>query len=178
MYLYKSRSIKNAFLIAGIFSVSTLSFSAGQSSANYRIDWDTMAGGHGDMSSANHKLSGTIGQSSAIGESTSSNYLLYAGYQVLMDQDGDGWRDIGDNCIDAKNENQYDSDGDNFGNWCDADFNGDLLTNSEDLTYFKAQFFTSDPDADLNGDGIVNSIDLTRFKQLFFKPPGPSGLVP
>ncbi len=91
------------------------------------------------------------------------------------DTDGDQIADFNDNCTLVSNPDQRDTDGDGYGNICDADFNNDLRTNSSDLTYFKVHFFTSDPDADFNGDGRVNAIDLTKFKQLYFKPPGPSG---
>ncbi len=64
-----------------------------------------------------------------------------------------------DNCQLVKNLNQRNTDGDRFGNVCDADLNNDLFTNAIDLTIFKTRFGTSNADADFNGDGFVNSID-------------------
>ncbi len=91
------------------------------------------------------------------------------------DTDADGVGDSIDNCALVYNPAQLDTNGDNIGNICDADFNGDCIVNSVDLGILKTVFFTPDADADLNGDGIVNAIDLGLMKTLFFLPPGPSG---
>lgn len=97
---------------------------------------------------------------------------------VPADVDGDGIVDHADNCTIVSNPSQRDTDNDGFGNYCDPDFDNDLIVNAADLAYFKPQFFSTDPDADLNGNGIVNAADLAILKTMFFKPPGPSGLVP
>ena len=103
------------------------------------------------------------------------------------DVDADGVTDSADNCFlapngplipDAGGHVQRDTDGDDFGNVCDPDFDNNLVTNAADLAFFKTKFFSSDPDADLNGDNVVNAADLAILKTMFFKPPGPSGLVP
>ncbi len=98
------------------------------------------------------------------------------------DADSDGLRDDLDNCILVPNgplagtgPPQHDTDGDAFGNACDADLNDDGIVNFLDLALFKAVFLSGDADADLTGDGIVNFLDLARLKELFLKPPGPSG---
>ena len=83
-----------------------------------------------------------------------------------------------DNCTLVPNANQRDTDGDGYGNICDADINNDGIVNVIDLGLFRAVFFTGDADADFNGDGIVNVIDLGVLKSGFFQPPGPSGLNP
>jgi hypothetical protein len=93
----------------------------------------------------------------------------------LQDADGDGVPDDSDNCTLAPNADQRDTDGDQYGNICDPDFNNNGVVNGGDLAYLKQKFFSSDPDADMNGDGIVNSVDLGLFKSFFFKSPGPSG---
>ena len=89
----------------------------------------------------------------------------------------------GDNCIDVANgplipdaggNSQRNTDGDEYGNYCDPDFDNDLTINAADLAYMKTHFFTGDPDADLNGDGSVNAADLATLKRMFFAPPGPS----
>ena len=103
--------------------------------------------------------------------------LIEYGDQEL-DTDGDGVPDNADNCTLVFNPDQRDTDGDNYGNICDPDFNQDLIVNATDLIYLKSNFFTTDPDADLDGDGVVNSIDLAILRSFYFKPPGPSGLVP
>lgn len=98
------------------------------------------------------------------------------------DDDGDGATNIEDNCLeiangpdapDAGGNVQRDTNGDGFGNVCDADFNNDNLTNFADVAIFKSKFGTTDPDTDLNGDGRVNFGDLSRLRQLFAQPPGP-----
>ena len=98
------------------------------------------------------------------------------------DVDGDAVIDIYDNCTNVANADQTDTDGDNYGNACDANFDNDGsdLSNAIDLGLFKADFFTTGPDlhTDLNSDNIVNSLDLGLFKQRFGQPSGPSGLNP
>jgi len=89
------------------------------------------------------------------------------------DADLDGINDDLDNCTNAANPNQADSDGDGFGNICDADLNNDCIVNAGDLGLFKSVFFTADPDADFNGDGVVNAIDLGALRVAFFAAPGP-----
>ncbi len=101
-----------------------------------------------------------------------------------VDTDADGIVDSCDNCILDNNPNQYDSNGDDFGNQCDADLNNDGTVNFADLGFLKSVFFTGstdpgfDPDADLNGDGFINFADLAIMRIGFFAPPGPSGLAP
>ncbi len=90
------------------------------------------------------------------------------------DADDDGVYDFEDNCINAANPGQQDTNGDGYGNACDPDFNNDLVVNAADLGYMKQKFFGADPDADLNSDGVVNAADLALLKLLFFKTPGPS----
>lgn len=104
--------------------------------------------------------------------------LAAGGAAAAADTDGDGVSDPVDNCVSAKNASQIDSDGDQFGNACDADLNDDGIVNFADLARMKVVFFKRDPNADLNGDGIVNFTDLAILKGSFFKPPGPSGLLP
>ena len=96
----------------------------------------------------------------------------------LEDTDGDGVLDFRDNCLEVSNADQRDSDGDNFGNACDADLNNDNIVNVIDLGILRLAFFSADADADFNGDGVVNVIDLGVMRLSFFLPPGPSGLVP
>ena len=92
--------------------------------------------------------------------------------------DGDGVPDELDNCTVQPNWCQRDTDSDNYGNYCDPDFDNNLIVSASDLAYLKSVFFTDDPDGDLNGDGTVGAADLAILKQYFFKPPGPSWLVP
>ena len=85
--------------------------------------------------------------------------------------------DDSDNCSIAANADQRDTDGDGFGNICDADLSDDCIVNAVDLGILKSVFFSADPDADFDGSGAVNAVDLGIFKALFFLPPGPSGIT-
>ncbi len=93
------------------------------------------------------------------------------------DADGDGIDDSFDNCILNANSDQRDSNGDGFGNSCDADLNDDCVINAIDLGLFRTLFFGSDPDGDFNGDGIVSTVDLGILRVTFFNAPGPSGIL-
>ncbi|HVN39509.1 MAG TPA: Ig-like domain-containing protein [Myxococcota bacterium] len=97
---------------------------------------------------------------------------------VIHDQDGDGIADEVDNCTLVANPDQRDTDGDGYGNVCDADLNGDGMVNFQDLAIFRQKFGSNDPDADFDGNGVVNFQDLAKLRLQFLKPPGPSGLHP
>ncbi|PPD33038.1 MAG: hypothetical protein CTY19_09350 [Methylomonas sp.] len=95
-----------------------------------------------------------------------------------VDTDGDGVADNLDNCKLVANANQRNTDGDNFGNICDPDFNGNKIVDPLDLNSLKAQFGKVSPNHDLNGNGIVDPLDLNILKSYWGKAPGPSGLQP
>jgi hypothetical protein len=100
------------------------------------------------------------------------------------DTDGDGIPDSQDNCIDIPNPDQRDTNGDGYGNLCDADIvpvpTNDLIVNLTDYSAFRAAFGGTAPltpaqeDADFNGDGTVNLSDYSIFRDSFGKAPGPS----
>ena len=89
--------------------------------------------------------------------------------------DADTVLDHRDNCLLVENPDQRDTNGDGFGNICDADLNNDLIVNSLDVGLFRRAFGSADADADLNGDGIVNSLDVGLLRSMFGSTPGPSG---
>ena len=60
-------------------------------------------------------------------------------WQLLKDADADGAYDGQDNCINAANSEQIDSDGDGFGNLCDGDLNNNGVTNAQDYVMFKSE---------------------------------------
>lgn len=104
---------------------------------------------------------------------------------LAADSDADGLRDDEDNCVLAPNgpassvgAPQRDSDGDGYGNRCDADLDQSLVVNFADLAILRQVFFTLDPDADFDGDGVVNFADLATMRSAFFQPPGPSAFAP
>jgi subtilisin-like proprotein convertase family protein len=93
---------------------------------------------------------------------------------AIEDTDGDGVADDVDNCTLTVNPDQRDTNGDGFGNACDADLNDDCVVNFVDLGLLRSVFFTADADADFNGDGTVNFVDLGLMRLSFFGPPGPA----
>lgn len=100
----------------------------------------------------------------------------------LSDFDNDGVVDLLDNCIEQSNPAQADTDGDGYGNRCDADLNNDCVVNVTDLGALRLAFFTSagdanwNPDGDFDSDGTINVVDLGLLRTGFFEPPGPSGV--
>ncbi len=94
------------------------------------------------------------------------------------DGDEDGVGDSCDNCIALANPDQRDSNGDGYGNFCDADLDNDGTVGFLDLGLLRSVFLSQDEDADLNGDGTVDRRDLDHMKSRFFRPPGPSAYAP
>jgi VCBS repeat-containing protein len=102
------------------------------------------------------------------------------------DFDGDGILDTQDNCIEVANADQRDTDGDGYGNRCDADIAipNDGTVNLSDYSAFRAAFggtgtlTPAQENADFNGDGNVNLGDYSIFRASFGQAPGPSALVP
>ena len=97
------------------------------------------------------------------------------------DQDGDGILDATDNCTLTPNPTQLDSNGDGFGNRCDADYDDDGRVGSSDFTRFATAFLseigesTYDPAVDCDGDGQVGGPDFTCFATGFRAgEPGPA----
>ncbi|MDJ0860708.1 MAG: hypothetical protein QNJ82_00535 [Gammaproteobacteria bacterium] len=110
------------------------------------------------------------------------------GADEATDGDSDGMADYQDNCIakpngpsrpDAGGNIQLDTDGDCFGNICDADINNNGFCDAQDFAQVKLGFdrFSSDPDSDFNGNGFVDAFDFALMKTCFdrFGSLGPSG---
>ena len=93
------------------------------------------------------------------------------------ESDGDDLAAIEDNCTLDANADQRDTDGDGFGNMCDADFTNDCKVNFMDLATLKSAFFQPGAtDTDMDGNGQTDYADLGLLKGDFFLPPGPSGV--
>jgi hypothetical protein len=92
---------------------------------------------------------------------------------AVADTDGDAVPDASDNCMLVPNPTQLDTDGDGYGNACDADLDNSGLVNFADLALFRLAFGSSNPHADFDGNAVVNFADLASFRQMFGRPPGP-----
>ena len=113
----------------------------------------------------------------ALDDGTLTRWCLLPTLAVIVDPDGDGIPDGEDNCTLVSNPDQRDTNGDGFGNACDADLDNNGVVNVVDLGLLRSVFFTDDADADFNGDGVVNVVDLAVMRASFFGPPGPSGVA-
>jgi uncharacterized protein (TIGR03790 family) len=99
------------------------------------------------------------------------------------DQDGDGVPDGRDVCRDIPNPDQRDTDGDGFGNICDADVDNDGRVTTSwgradrpgdvEKIALAAQAFENVPDYDLDGDGKVTKRDVSLAQVTVFLRPGP-----
>ena len=101
------------------------------------------------------------------------------------DSDGDGISDGLDNCSDDSNPFQDDTDGDDCGNLCDADYDqsgvvgfgdfglfvGVFNSNDELFCHFEAE----DPDGPVAGNCVVGFDDFGYFIGVFNTAAGPSG---
>jgi hypothetical protein len=118
------------------------------------------------------------------------NFASYPCSPAAADSDGDGAPDATDNCIDEPNgpaapdaggNIQLDTDGDDYGNVCDCDFDQNQSCNISDFNVFLADFIaTTDSGAgtDMDGNGSVGIDDFNLFLFGFIAgQPGPSGLV-
>ena len=130
---------------------------------------------------ANAGASGTDSFAYEMTDSTPRSDQATVSIVISPDTDGDGVPDESDNCTLLANPTQCDSDGDGYGNRCDADFNDNGSTNAQDTALFRQQLGQPSVgptfnEADLNCNGAVNAQDTALFRQLLGSPPGPSGL--
>ena len=94
------------------------------------------------------------------------------------DLDFDGILDSRDNCTDVPNPSQCDTNGDGYGNRCDADLDDDGLVTKADRSLLTAALgATGERDEDLDCNGIVDTRDHQILRDDLGTEPGPSGLV-
>jgi len=94
------------------------------------------------------------------------------------DADGDGVYDSADNCSDDANPAQNDTDGDECGNLCDADYDGTGVVGFIDFSAFSGAYGkTTDLEKDHTEPvvGPVGFIDFSFFSGAYGSVPGPSG---
>ncbi|MBI4681500.1 MAG: PKD domain-containing protein [Nitrospirae bacterium] len=100
----------------------------------------------------------------------SSNSNLKHASMTYTDSDADRMPDRRDNCAQTFNPGQQDTDGDGYGNICDADLDNDGVVGFMDFNVFKAAWLSLpssgnwNPDADLDSDNAVGFKDFNVFK--------------
>jgi hypothetical protein len=98
------------------------------------------------------------------------------------DEDEDLVEDGLDNCVQVSNPGQVDTDGDDYGNACDCDFNQSLTCNIQDFNLFLPDFVSgtdSGVGTDMDASSNVGIDDFNLFLPGFVAGvPGPSGLLP
>ena len=94
------------------------------------------------------------------------------------DADNDQVDDARDNCTNAVNADQRDTNGDGYGNACDPDLDGSGVVTAADYAILRGRMNTTDADADLNGSGRVTAADFTILRGYLNRAPGPSGVAP
>ena len=95
-----------------------------------------------------------------------------------MDSDGDGVPDNADNCSAVLNAAQDDTDGDDCGNYCDADYNNSGSVSFADYFEFAIAFNSNDEEFCHTGTipgCTVNFGQYFFFATAFGGVPGPSG---
>ena len=112
-------------------------------------------------------------------------FLLWGAPTFAADFDGDGVEDEFDNCSDVVNDAQDDTDGDDCGNVCDADYDNSGVVGHPDLFEFAANFGTTEeeychfeplvPDGPIAGNCFVGLDDGVFAILAFDSAPGPSG---
>jgi hypothetical protein len=119
----------------------------------------------------------------------SATYLVFVAPGAL-DTDTDGVPDAIDNCTLVANANQLDTNGDGYGNICDADLNNSGTVTTADFGLLRSvlgQAWSRSPPtapppnstisaADMNGSGTVTTADFGLLRARLGTAPGPSGL--
>ena len=109
---------------------------------------------------------------------TALAFLLWAAPTFADDFDDDGVEDAFDNCSEAANPAQYDTDGDDCGNLCDADYDNSGVVGHPDVFEFGQAFGSNDQEKchfDLVSGCVVGLDDGAFLYVAFESAPGPSG---
>ena len=106
-------------------------------------------------------------------------FLLWGTPAFAGENEGDGIRDALDNCSATQNPAQDDTDGDDCGNLCNADYDNDGIVGFLDFGQFGAVYLTNDEEK-IHRDGLipggtVGLLDFGFFSGAFLSVPGPSG---
>lgn len=142
--------------------------------------WDFDNDGSTDSTAMNpsylYNNSGTYTVGLAVTDSDgSNNTLIRTGYiTLLLDSDADGFPDGSDNCALTPNPAQENTDGDAYGNICDADLDNNGIVESHDYTLLGHAWLAEpgdlnwNPDADLDSDNRVDINDYTLMELRWF----------
>ena len=125
------------------------------SSTNYAIESQAFASGGGRTTSTGYILTGTVGQSSALGAGSSVSYALLPGFQATLDGDGDGYPNHVDVFPNDPTE-WIDTDGDTIGNNADTDDDNDGMPDTWEIANGFDPLDASDAPLDFDGDGFTN----------------------
>jgi hypothetical protein len=88
-----------------------------------------------------------------------TGYDYRTGYgRISLDADGDGVNHHADNCPLLYNPDQLDLDNDKLGDACDADVDGDGLTNTQETL-----LGTNLRKADTDGDGLSDGVEVKTY---------------
>lgn len=138
-----------SMLLLAVFSSPV---SAGMSSANYQIPNDVLSGGGSAMSSTSYQLVGTLGQSSPLGEASSTSYTNYPGFwqadECVWDADGD----------DLFNAQEYGIGTDAY----NPDTDDDALDDGEEVCTCDDGYITDPLDDDTDNDLLLDGAESTH----------------
>jgi len=106
-------------------------------------------------------------------------FLLWGAPAFAGEHDGDGVADRNDNCLIVNNADQVDTDADDCGNLCDADYNQSGTVDIGDFGFFLRCFGTNNPlcqhTPPINSTTLASLGDFGFFLGHFGLAPGPSG---
>lgn len=94
---------------------------------------------------------------------------------LSTNSDEDSVLDLQDNCLLKENVDQRDTNGDGYGNACDADLDNDGSIGFTDYIELFTVYGTANPDADFDGNGSVDFNDFLFLLTNYGGVPGPSG---
>ena len=115
----------------------------------------------------------------AVGALFTGLALASGTHAQVPDFDNDGIPDAIDNCSEAFNQWQDDTDADDCGNLCDADYNDSGRVGMADFNEFRTAFSNTGDEEKCHVEPVagctVGFPDFTIFASLFLGIPGPSG---
>ena len=125
------------------------------------------------------RISGKTSLFFAVGALFTGLVLASEAHAQAPDFDSDGISDGIDNCSEVFNQSNDDTDADDCGNLCDADYNDSGRVGMADFNEFRTAFLMTGDEEKCHVEPIaactVGFPDFTIFASLFLGIPGPSG---